>query len=180
MPSAIDPTLRARHRLRLAAAGSVALLLLGPPMAAAAAPARPPRVAVAPNQIFSAEVNGRDGVTQPVTIQMACFGPVTPGETGHPMGHQTLAVFLRHHPRPRFGDTGANGTQIGAFFGAPPPAAARAASGPVWFTHYRTKALPTSEVLPCSGSGHVIFVPLPMSPGTEQTVDVPVDYAGQP
>ena len=74
------------------------------------------------------------------------------------------------------GNTGANGDEIGAFFYAPPPGAGAATSGPVIFHRYLTKPIPTSEVLPCSGSGDVTFVALPMSPGSEKDVVIPVRY----
>jgi hypothetical protein len=87
-----------------------------------------------------------------------------------------------------FGNTGANGDEIGGFFDAPPPVAESsaaavagpAAGGPVMFHRYVTKKIPTSEVLPCSGTGEVFFVPLPMSPGSEQDVVVPVSFVPQP
>ena len=50
-------------------------------------------VKVGPNQYFTGVINGRNGNTAtPIPIRMACFGPVKPGETGHPMSGQTLAV----------------------------------------------------------------------------------------
>ncbi|MGO9196790.1 MAG: hypothetical protein ACLQK4_06650 [Acidimicrobiales bacterium] len=167
---------------RLSLASGVAtltgsLLLAGVASASTSRTATP----IGPNQTFGALVNGKKGVSHPVPIQMACFGPVTPGETGHPMKGQTVRVFAPKGTKGPFGNTGANGTEIGAFFGAPPPStAAASSSGPVWFHNYVTKPIPTSEVLPCYGTGHVIFVPLPFSPGSEVDVVVPVAYVGQP
>jgi hypothetical protein len=134
---------------------------------------------IRPNEVFGALVNGVSGLGSPAVIQMACFGPLKPGETGHPLAGQTVTVFRGEDPPPNFGNTGPNGTEIGAFFGAPPPAAA-ASSGPVWFRYWVTKKIPRSEILPCSGSGNVIFVPFPMSPGKSKDVVVPVTYVGQP
>jgi len=108
---------------------------------------------------------------------MACAGPIKPGETGHPVAGQTVTVFQPEAIVGHFGNTGAHGREIGAFFGAPPPAS-DVTSGPVIFRYYVTKKIPTSEVLPCSGSGHVIFVPLPVTPAKD--VVVPVTYVGQP
>jgi hypothetical protein len=141
---------------------------------------------IRPNQVFGALVNGENGVASPVVIQMACYGPEKPGQTGHPLKGQTVTVFLPVAVAGAFGNTGAHGHEIGAFFNAPPPdaiapaGATAAAGGPVFFQRYTTKKIPTSEVLPCSGTGQVYFVPLPMSPGTEQDVVIPVAYAGQP
>jgi len=135
---------------------------------------------IRPNQVFGALVNGENGRSSPVEIQMACFGPLKPGETGHPLAGQTVAVFQPEDINGTFGNTGAYGHEIGAFFGPPPPGGSVPGGGPVIFHRYGTMKMPTSEVLPCAGSGNVTFVPLPMSPGTEKDVVVPVVYVGQP
>jgi hypothetical protein len=144
---------------------------------------------IRPHQVFGALVNGKNGVSSPVEIQMACAGPIKKGETGHPVAGQTVTVFQPEAIAGHFGNTGGHGREIGAFFGAPPPASGATSrpavssapvtsSGPVIFRYYGTKKIPTSEVLPCSGSGHVIFVPLPVTPAKD--VVVPVTYVGQP
>lgn len=132
---------------------------------------------VAPRQHFTAEVNGASGESHPAVIRMACFGPIRPGETGHPMGGQTVAVERVPPSTPGSGYTGDRANSIGAFFGAPPPGAAN--SSYVRFAEYGTKAIPTSLELPCSGSGKVSFVPLPSQPPARD-VEVPVDFVGQP
>jgi hypothetical protein len=81
------------------------------------------------------------------------------------------------------GFTGANATSIVVFFGAPPPTAVATTpgTGNVAFTRYGvTKAIPTSLLLPCAGTGNVYFVPLPMSPPTSRAATVRVSYVGQP
>jgi hypothetical protein len=133
---------------------------------------------IGPNQVFGALINGSNGSNEPVIIKMACFGPTRPGQTGHPFAGQTVSVFRPEVIRGQFGNTGANGTEIDAFFGPPPPAPVL--TNQVVFHHYVTKAMPTTLVLPCFGSSNVVFVPLPMSPGTEKTVTIPVRYVGQP
>jgi hypothetical protein len=133
---------------------------------------------IGPDQVFGALINGSTGANGPVVIQMACFGPIRPGQTGHPMAGQTLAVFRPEVIRGQFGNTGADGTSIVAFFGPPPPTPA--STNAVRFRYYRTKAMPTTLVLPCAGSSDVFFVPLPMSPGTSKSVTIPVTYVGQP
>jgi hypothetical protein len=175
--------MRSMRRVRRAAvmgglAALVAIQVVGGVTAAAAQPSG--GVRIGPNQVFGALVNGENGTASPVVIQMACAGPEKPGSTGHPLAGQTLTVFLPVDVAGAYGNTGANGDQIGAFFDAPPPGDAAARGGPVFFRRYVTKKIPTSEVLPCSGTGHVFFVPLPMSPGTEQDVVVPVAYVGEP
>ena len=122
---------------------------------AGAGAAVPPQGKVGPNQYFGALVNGKNDVGRPVTIRMACFGAVRPGQKGHPMGGQTVEVFrpeviVVHHS----GYTGKNATSIVAFFGTPPPTAVppAPAASTVTFTHYGIKkAIPTSLLLPCSG-----------------------------
>jgi hypothetical protein len=139
---------------------------------------------IGPGQYFTGVINGNDGNTiTPIPIQMACFGPLTQGETGHPLGGQTLAVHQLFPPTTAgsLGRTGKDST-IGVFFGAPPPAAAAAASksSTVTFTHYdKSKGLPTSVTLPCGGTGTVWFVPIPVVPPSEAQA-VPVVFESQP
>jgi hypothetical protein len=137
---------------------------------------------IKPHQVYSATVNGRSNADGPVVIEMACFGAIRPGQTGHPMRGQTLAVEGPNVVVGTPGNTGANGTEIGAFFGAPPPAiepGTGATGGPVYFRRYGRQLIPVAEVLPCGGSGQVTFVPLPLQPGAGDVV-VPVTYVGQP
>jgi hypothetical protein len=130
---------------------------------------------VRPHQHFIGRINGRTGRPHRVVIKMACFGAVRPGETGHPMGGQTVAVQMVDGGRAT-GYTG-TGTTIGAFFGAPPPSADSASY--VAFHVYRSKKIPTSLSLPCSGSGTVTFVALPLN-FHEHSFGVPVSFVGQP
>ena len=171
------------RRVRRAAVvgGLGALMAMQAVAATAVAQAQPPGGGrVRPNQVFGALVNGQNGMAAPVAIQMACFGPVKPGETGHPMAGQTVRVFQPEAIYGTWGNTGAHGHEIGAFFGPPPPAASAPAGGPVIFLHYVTLKIPTSEILPCDGTGRVYFIPLPMSPKSEKDFVVPVNYVGQP
>ncbi len=147
--------------------------------------AAPPTIRVGPDQYFAGLVNNNTGQYQPAVIRMACFGPIVPGEKGHPMAGQTLEVrYLGHSTTPSAADigfTGPYGSEIGAFFGPPPPTPMAAApSGPVIFRHYGVhQALPTSVLLPCFGSGVVPFIPIPVMGGSHEAV-VPVRYVGQP
>jgi hypothetical protein len=131
--------------------------------------------AVGHRQAFVGRINGSfDGAT----IDMACFGPVTPGQTGHPMAGQTLEVLS---PLPPIvvgpihpGNTGSSATTIVARLqGAPHTVLAR-------FTNYfRSKEIPTSADLPCAGTGVVRFVPRPRS-ATSRAAWVTVSFVGQP
>src|SRR5665213_51747 len=63
----------------------------------------------------------------------------------------------------------------------PTPVTTPPAASTVTFGHYGVvKAIPTSLLLPCAGTGNVYFVPLPMSPPTSKPAVVPVTYVGQP
>jgi hypothetical protein len=137
---------------------------------------------IGPNQGFVATVNGQTGVVQPAVIQMACFGPILPGQTGHPLAGQTAEVFRSEAAGANTGLTGPTATYIQAFFGAPPPSPAASAPGNDVFTHYGVPdAVATSLQLPCSGTGNVYFVPLPMTPiGPVRIASVRVAYVGQP
>jgi hypothetical protein len=139
-------------------------------------------------QYFTGVINGTDGNTAtPIPIQMACFGPLTPGETGHPMAGQTLAVHQLFPPASSVGSLGYTGkdSEIEMFFQAPPGASAavRAAAKsakPVIFVRYdKTQRLSTALTLPCSGTATVYFSPLPVVPPS-RSATVPVEYEGQP
>jgi hypothetical protein len=159
--------------------GSGAAVLIAACVATGTIPAAATSPPVRPHEHFIGLINGRTGHPHRVVIQMACFGAVRPGETGHPMGHQTVAVAKvgRHHSHAGYTGTG---TFIGAFFGAPPPASsAPSTAAYVAFYRYRTKKLPTSLVLPCSGNGTVTFVALPMN-FHSRSYGVPVTFEGQP
>ncbi len=140
---------------------------------------------VGPMQYFTGVINGTDGNTaNPITIEMACFGPLHPGQTGHPLKGQTLAVHQLFPPGPATGSVGNTGddSEIGAFFNAPPPAGSpsrAAASTSVFLRYDKPRRLPTSVTLPCSGTGTVWFVPIPVVPPSS-AASVPVRFAGQP
>jgi hypothetical protein len=153
-------------------------------VAAGAGAAIPPQGRVGPNQYFGGLVNRKNDSSGPVTIRMACFGAIRPGQRGHPMAGQTVEVFLPevivlHHS----GFTGKHANRIVAFFGSPPPTAVppTPSTSTVTFRTYGVnKAIPTSLLLPCGGTGTVHFVPLPMSPPKSHPATVRVSYVGQP
>jgi hypothetical protein len=167
---------RPTARATLIAALTAALATLASASAAGASYVR-----IDPHDFFIATVNGSTGQSAPVTIFVACTGPVHPGKTGHPLGGQTVGV--RRVPPPpagtaTLGYTGDNGTSIGAFFGPLPPSD-RAGSSYVSFQVYRSKPIPIDLELPCSGSAQVTFVPLPLLPPA-RTIGVPVKFVAQP
>ena len=171
-------------RLMLAVGLSLALVAVAAP-AGGAAPAGAASK-IGPQQFFTGVVNGTAGNTvSPIPIEVGCFGPVTPGETGHPLGGQTLSVHQLFPPvaTSSLGRTGDDST-IDVFFGAPPPATARASakatSKTVSFRRYdKVRDIPTTLTLPCGGTGTVWFVPIPVVPPS-QAQAVPVQFESQP
>ena len=128
---------------------------------------------IGPNQAFVGLVN--DATTN-ATIRMACFGPVFPGETGHPIDGQTVKALPVTSPTPlRPGFTGSAATSIGVDFtlssSTVPPVLLK-----MWAVPGK---IPTTLTLPCFGTGTVAFIPLPGSP-TARTATVTVTYVGQP
>jgi len=128
---------------------------------------------VGPHQYFDGLVNGSIGVGSPAVVKVVCPGPEN--RAGHPLAGQTLEVTQPKAILSTSGYTGNRATSIGAFFVAPPPAAS--GPGPVNFTTYGVaKPIPASVNLPCSGTGHVTFVPFPQSPPTSRSASVAVEY----
>ena len=168
--------------LRRIFASTLTLALATAGMVVTASAASSAANTIGPNQYFGALVNGRNGVATPAPIQMACFGPLLPGHTGHPLAGQTIEVVRPVSTAGNLGFTDANGTSVVAFFGAlPPTPAAATGGGTVTFKRYGVaKKIPKSLVLPCSGSGTVNFVPLPMSPPDSRIATVAVTYVSQP
>jgi hypothetical protein len=168
---------------RFAAVGAtLAMLVTGATTVAAASPAAA-STKIGPNQFFSGLVNGKRGRLRPVTIHMACFGAIKPGQEGHPMAGQTVEVIPASGPADvaeDVGFTGPKGNEVGAFFGALPPSPPSTSGGAVIFGYYGVmKAIPTTELLPCAGAGTISFVPLPVLPGGS-IADVHVVFVGQP
>ncbi|MCT9928791.1 hypothetical protein N5079_01015 [Planotetraspora sp. A-T 1434] len=128
---------------------------------------------IGPNQYFYGLVNGQAGQS---VIKMACFGPVTPGQTGHPLAGQTVEV--RPVPSPStvdVGYTGSAATAVGVSLGN-----SASAVTPIVLRYYGVAAaIPTSLNLPCYGSGVVEFVPAPPS-STSRPAAVKVNFVGQP
>jgi hypothetical protein len=141
-------------------------------------------VNVGPNQFFTGVINGHDGnTTIPIVIRMACFGAIKPGETGHPMGGQTLALHQLFPPTSTTGSLGFTGkdSEVGVFFNTVPPVARSgvATTTPLFRRYDVPKPLPTSLTLPCAGAGTVYFVPIPVIPPS-RAATVPVEFVGQP
>ncbi|MEU8266364.1 hypothetical protein AB0B89_04290 [Sphaerisporangium sp. NPDC049002] len=128
---------------------------------------------IGPNQYFSGLVNEQSAGS---IIRMACFGPVHPGQTGHPMAGQTVEVrSVPSGSTTGAGYTGSAASMIGVSFRS-----ASTATTPIVLRYYgRAAEIPTSLNLPCYGSGVLEFLPTPSSP-TARPATVSVNFVGQP
>jgi hypothetical protein len=166
---------------RINAPKAPAALIAGallPALAAAVAVAAPASAtAIGPNQYFVADINGH--VTSPAPIEMACYGPSFPGETGNPLPGQYAEVLPPATNAGAVGYTGSLGTAINVEIIYTQGTITRVV--PVGtLTAYGTKlAIPTSLVLPCYGTGTAVFDPTPTS-STAKAADLTVDFIGQP
>jgi hypothetical protein len=156
---------------RVVAFASVVAVTIG--MSVGAAGAAHPRIR--PNQEFVGLVNGSTGQRAPAAIKVACPGPAQ-GQRTHPLPHQTLAVSLPPSTGGTVGNTGPDATHINAYFGVPP--SSTASGGLATFRRYgRTKPIPTSITVPCSGKGYITFLPFPRVPGETVGFVVPIEFA---
>lgn len=147
---------------------AIAIGIIAPGVSGAAAHGK-----IGPRQYFAGSVNGSLGTPKPAIIKVVCPGPA--GVSGHPLSGQTVEVGLAISTVPNAGYTGKRATSIAAFFGAQPPVPT--GPGQVTFTRYRVpQAIPTSLMLPCSGTGVVTFVPFSESPPISRSEGVPVEY----
>jgi len=135
----------------------------------AVAGAQPASSRIAPHQTFVGLVNG-DQVS--ASVDVLCPGPIRVGQMGHPAGGQTIGVSTPAPPIAGTGNTGSRGRSITAQF----ITASTAAGVPaVTFSAYGTLPIPTTGMLPCSGSGAVVFSALPTS-HTARSGKVSVTY----
>jgi len=132
----------------------------------AAASAQPSSTAIGPNQAFIGLVNGKYPTA---IVTVACPGPGRLGQTGHPVGNQTIGLTPAPSTATTTGFTGSRGKSIVTRFGG------TVTSKAVTFTTYGTQAIPTSLAVPCSGSGSVSLSPRPKSK-TARSASVMVTY----
>jgi len=102
-------------------------------------------------QRFIGIVNGDHSNAVVYTV---CPGPAFPGQTGHPASGQFVAAILVRHAG---GSTGAAATAIVASLVEDPSTAV------VLRRYGVARAIPTTHLLPCSGTGSVTFTPTPTS-----------------
>jgi hypothetical protein len=168
-------------RISAPAAPAAFAAALVPALAAVLVTAAPASAAgIGPNQHFVGALDGDS--TSPATLQMGCFGPITPGETGHPLAGQFAEVLspgVSSGSAAGLGFTGtlADAVDISIVY-ARGPIVVVTPIGEV--TAYGQELeIPTSLVLPCSGAGTLVFNPAPTSP-TAVPYDLTVDFVGQP
>ncbi|HEY7946922.1 MAG TPA: hypothetical protein VID75_04555 [Acidimicrobiales bacterium] len=140
------------------ATGSLLGALVNGPVAGAGA-----STPIETNQLFVGLVNGKQSKA---TIDVLCPGPST---TGHALANQTVAVSRAPSTAASTGFTGSRGRSVVAVFGGP------AANASVSFATYGSRPIPTSLILPCAGTGTVVFSPHPTSK-TARNSTVPVTY----
>jgi hypothetical protein len=124
-------------------------------------------VPIGHNQYFSGYVNGAP--PGPVIIAVACAPGAT---TGHPLPKQAVEVEpVAASSATEVGFTGSKGDKITASL-APTTAPTIIAS---FTSYYVNKDIPTKIIVPCSGTGTMLFVPSPTSK-TAKTAELTVTF----
>jgi hypothetical protein len=152
-----------KRHLRIPTGMALALgVLLGSTVTGTLAGANPGSP-IGSGQTFVGLVNGKQPTA---TVMVLCAGPSV---TGHPLGHQTVAVSRAPAAATGAGFTGSRARSVVAGFGGP------ATNPSVTLRSYGTRPIPTSLVLPCAGEGKVVFSPRPTSK-TARSTSVTVTY----
>lgn len=154
--------------------GALALTLLsGAAGSAVAAPIQDP-IPIGPNMSFHGLVNG---TAVNATILVGCFGPVVPGQTGHPLAGQSIEADSTPPTSTADGYTGSAGNRLVVTFTTSPSSSIIVLG--TLNNFYQKVPIPTSVNLPCYGTGQVTFTPQPTSP-TARSAAVKVSLVGQP
>lgn len=119
--------------------------------------AHPSVTTFGPHEHFVGLVNGQS--TEAI-IKMACTSPLSSTEMGHPLSGQTVAVEPSSSVAGTSGFTGSRGRSVVATFGVP---TSTSNSSLLTFSGFGSQTLPDTILLPCSGSGKVVFSPQPTS-----------------
>jgi hypothetical protein len=137
--------------------------------------AQPPTTPIQPNQFFNGLVNGSGGSA---VIKMACFGPIRPGQLGHPMAGQSVNVFGPLQTGAGF--TG-RATSIDATLSfSIPPSPTSVAVQLALFQFYNQPAPISTELeFPCGGMGQVVFDPVKGGRSAKAAI-LSVSFVGQP
>lgn len=141
----------------LAPVAALALIAAAAP-SAGAGPVQDP-IPIGPGVYFTAQVNAHGG---PAVITVVCPGPITATSTGHPLAGQKVEVLSGAPTSAIDGYTGTAAHSIDAIVSGP---SGSTVNLPIVLTSFFAPvAIPTTLVLPCSGTGVVSFVPIPASP----------------
>jgi hypothetical protein len=143
--------------------------------AAVAAPAGDP-LPIEPNEFFSGYINGRP--PDQAIIYTNCLGPITPGETGNPIGDQPIEVEPANGSGSAV-DLGYTGSEAHSIVATLGPSAASSSTIADFTSYYVIDYIPTTITVPCSGSGVVSFTPLPTSP-TAASSNLDVTFEPEP
>jgi hypothetical protein len=160
--------MRARSsRFPLIAAAAGLTFAVIPTVSAAASPAQDP-IPIGPNQYFSGVVNGHPPGA--ATINVVCPGPES--KAGHPEENQPLEVVPAQSASTNdVGYTGSKGRAITAALGPTSSTTILAK-----FSGYDVPVyIPTKILLPCSGTGTLLFTPSPTSK-TAKTATLTVTF----
>jgi hypothetical protein len=142
----------------LAASAALVALAAAPAVSAAASPVQDP-VPIGPNEYFTGLVNHHPPGLAPIYV--VCPGPITVGETGHPLAGQPVEVEPGVSATTMdLGYTGSAGDSITAVLATPVSAIILGS----FRSYFVPVNIPTGIRVPCYGSGTVAFIPSPGSP----------------
>lgn len=161
------------HHIRgahLAALAAGVLLAAGTATTAVAQDPLP----VGPNLYFNGLVNGS---TTNAPIQVGCFGPITPGETGHPLAGQYVEADTTIPSSTTTGYTGTAAHSLQVTLTS--ATGSSIATIGTLSAFYLRLPIPTTLSLPCTGTAQVRFTPQPTSP-TARPATVQVNLLSQP
>lgn len=169
-------SLSPRHTRLAAATAGLLLAGLGTATASAAVPPVSDPVPVGPGIFFAGDV---DGASSNAQILTGCFGPTTPGETGHPLAGQYVEAVAAAGGTAASGYTGTAASEILVTLTTANGGVTTATTLATIGDFFVKVAIPTSITVPCDGPGTVSFIPLPTSP-TAVTATVSVNLVPQP
>ncbi len=155
-------------------AGLVIAMLAVPARAQAIAPAP-----IGPKQFFTGAVNvflpaaspgatsaaPTTGAAAPAAIRVGCFGPIRPGQTGHPLAGQSVVVIRQPVPisvasAAALGFTGEADSIAAYLTFASPSASPVVPLIAVLDAYFLPAPIPTTLIVPCGGTGTVRFAPV--------------------
>lgn len=161
------------HRSRLLAL-AVGVLLAGSAGTAAAAVQDP--LPVGPGQTFTGQVNG---AAADAAIRTDCLGPIVAGETGHPVSGQYVEAVTAPATAADSGYTGTSAHLLQVTLVTPSSSSVNGSVIGTLNSFFVQLPIPTTLVVPCTGTGEVSFTPAPTSP-TARTATVDVQFLSGP